>query len=494
MNTLQALQALIGKRNLIDSFIADTTTRGDLVALYRKYLDGEHDAKLTSHMKNLLRISSENEEFNLNYCATVIDTMVDRLNVVKINGETDEQTEWASDLMLVNRFDDFQNLVHESALVDGDGFVMVEWDNERNQVVLTHELAYDGVSGVVAVYDRQGRKIDYAIKIWLETDEVGEDLTRVNVYWPDRVEKYMGNSTGSDLMPYVEDGQTSHVLSWLNTSNEPIGVPIIHFPNRGRGSYGNSELKSTIGPQDALNRTLVSMVMTAELSAFQIKAAFGFEPPTALSPGMIVKVPMPDSSGEDQARLLSALRFEVLPQAQLVPFIEQSSFLVSQIATVTRTPIPEIMGSANSSGEALKERQTGLLGKVRRFQVRAGNGWEDVMKMAARVQNAFGTKQVDEDVRWSTQWHTAELRNDKQLVESTMMARELIGDEEALRVLAGVFGYSDRVDEIIQERAGRDDQQRRALANTVPLFTAGRVDQPMVGQVVNGQPVATEVS
>lgn len=446
---LDLMQKRLG--SLVRSTWADEVRhQGTLVRLFRDYYEGNHRAKLTKEMKEMLRVTGDQlDQFNINYSERVVQAMADRLAVTSIEGGTKEASLWASDVLDANRMDGMQMDVHEAALRDGVTYVMVAYDNEQQMPVLAHEPAWDGDVGMIAIKDRTGKKIIAAIKVWYEGDD-----KRVNFYLPEQVEKYAFNDGA--LKPLGEPE------AWLGRDAQPIGVPVVAF------GAGRSELSTVIPMQDALNRTLVSMVMTSELTAFQIRIALGFNPPDKVTPGMWVVIGGTDGLTKDQ--LADA---KVLEQGQIVPFINQAEFLINQISTVSSTPIPSAMGGDNASGEALKQREVGLLGKIRRFHVRGGNSWEDVMTMAAAVQRAFGRRQPPASDRWWTRWEDAELRNDSEIIANANAVRELVGDRETLRLVANVYDYDDTdIDRILDERAAQTVSALNALMANQPRFDA----------------------
>jgi len=446
----------------------DVQTWGETVALYRDYSEGNHRAKLTTEMRKMLRISdAKTDQFAINYCDLVIAKMGDRLTVSSIDGDNEAGSAWAGDMLEYNRFDALQMDVHDAAIRDGVTYVMVAYDNAAQKPMLAHELAWDGSWGMVTVYDRMGKKIVAAIKIWYETDTA----RRVNIYYADRVERFREGGLGGGLLAIDEQS-----IEWMDVSKSGVGVPVVAFINRAKSrmTTGISEIASVIPMQDALNRTLVSMVMTSELSAFQIKVALGFPPPAEVTPGMWVII---GENGIPDGQKVDAF---VLEQAQLVPFISQATFLIDQIGTVSQTPLPNQMGGDSSSGEALKQRETGLLGKLKRFQVKGGNSWEDVMALAARVQKAFGTGvSMPKVTRWSCHWQDAEIRNDSETIKNVKEVADLIGDEQALREIAPVFGWDeDKINQIMAAKRSQQADAFAALGSSLPNFDAVNVDVP----------------
>lgn len=466
----------------------DMQTWGELIDLYRKYADGEHRAKLTTEMRQMLRISdSRMDQFNSNYCDLVVSTMADRLNVSTITADTPTGTKWSEDVMRDNRFDALMMDVHEATIRDGDSFVMVTFDNESQMPVMVHELAFDGVEGIIPIYDRTRTEMIAAVKVWC-----WNNVDRYNIYYPDHVEKYSATGTAA------EDGTTQYEMK----EHEPpanwaaVGqVPLIHFKNRARSrmTTGISELAAAVPMQDALNRTIVSMVMNAELTAFMNRVAKGFNPPANLTPGSWIVI-----GGEGGLTKDDVAEVDVLKQGELGEFIKQALFLIEQIGTVTRTPLPAFMGGDSSSGEALKQREIGLLSKVDKAQVKIGNSWEDTLNLAHRVQQAFGRTKPPKVERFDCRWKDAQVRNDTALIANAVLVADRIGDKWFIKTIAPVFGWSEAdIEQIIKDKAASADARMASLGSQLPRFNnfnapaGGQQPQPGNGQQPgqnNGQP------
>ena len=437
------------------TWASDVQTWGERVALYRQYAAGDHRAKLTAEMRAMLRVDDNRlDRFNANYCGLITQAMSDRLTVTAIEGSDSAATEWAQGIMDANRFDTLQMDAHEAMLVDGDTFVMAAWSESESRVIWAHEPAYDGDYGMIPVYDRTRRKLIAAVKIWYEGNS-----KLVNLYTPGAIKKYTWE--GSVETPPKWALNLKVTEDWTDQQNAANGVPIIHFKNRAStySWHGESELVNAIPLQDVLNRTITSMVMTSELSAFQILFATGFNPPAALRPGVIIKVDVPTSKEDHEPKLTP------LQQATLVPFIEEANFIIDQISSVTQTPLLSSMGGSSSSGEALKQRETGLIGKVRRAQVRGGNAWEDTMSLSARMQKAYGTSPTDSK-SWKTVWQDASPRNDAAVVDNAVKVRDDVGPREFLRLISPVYGYDEKKIEAIL--AEKDEAAAKSMSQ-LPL-------------------------
>lgn len=455
---------LMGEGLVREGWANDMREWGERVALYRRYYEGDHRVYLTDVMQKLLQ---SNEGFQDNYCELVVNTMTDRLQLSGVGSDDEAANDWAGEVMRRNRFDALQLDVHQAVIRDGDTFVLVEYDEAKGAVAVHHEEAFDGVEGMMVVYGRKRREIVAAVKIWHEVEG-----RRVNVYYVDRVAKYLirdaeeDSGDGGKLEPIGED------VKWL-----PGRVPVVHFKNRAgsRDLTGVSEIKAAIPLNDALNRTLVSMVMTSELTAFPLRVAKGFTPPATLEPGMWVTI---GAEGIDKDMQVDAFTLEA---GGITSLIEQCEMLIDQIGTVTLTPLPSLSGSASASGEALKERKDGLVGKVQRAQTRLGNAWEDMLALASVVHNTFSVSQINSDAMWDARWRDAQVRNDVEVIQNAVAVRDAVGEREFLRLIGGVFGYTDdKIEAIMAERDVEQANSLAALGGNLPGFDMFQVPRPGV--------------
>jgi SPP1 Gp6-like portal protein len=422
----------------LDGWLADQQARGDKVRLFRDYAEGDHRANLTPEMRRLLRVSGGSlNEFNVNYMDAVIQAMADRLHVESIYADSEAGSAWAVEFLKRNRFDGMQADVHEAAIRDADTYVMAYFDNADGRVKLSHEPAYDGTSGMLALYDTATSPApSAAVKVWHITLGDGRlaDTVRVNVYYADRIERYVGADGGrSVLRPYDTDGEAA-VSAW------GCGVPVVHFRNRKAmySNYGMSEIENAIPLQDALNRTLHSMVMAAELTAFQIRYAVGWSPPAALTPGMWLKISETQPLSPDERIEVGALQ-----QGELAPYLDMARYLAGEIGSVTNTPhlAPFGLGNDDVSGESLKQREIGLIGKVTRFQVKAGNAWEDVLALAHRIESAYGRETPPAVTQFNAVWREAALRNGREVIQNALAVAEHIDARTFLELVAPEFGW-----------------------------------------------------
>jgi hypothetical protein len=515
-NLLEAINAKLKEKGLVgEKWHELAAFQGALVQLYRQYYDGEHRLKLTPEMKKMMQITDDRlDRYNANYSETVVHAMSDRLKVsgiavksktstsaalqdylkglgltvdVKLIADTlqtqfgardagDSAQLWIDEIMQANRFDALQIDVHIATLRDGSTYVMSAWE-EGKGVVWAHEPAYDGDCGVLVVWDGKRQNLVAGVKIFRSGD-----AKHVNIYYPSSVEYYSVDGTDSvdeKLVARKEPAKTAK-------EGVMVGVPIIPFMNKsGDRKRPKSELVNVIPLQDSLNRGLVSLIMAEELTAFRVLLAKGIDIPGGVTPGMVYKtiVNNPNGGGQlipteaDQANAIAAyyssIDLKAIEGSPLVQFIEVADFLIGLIGAVSHTPLPQIMGSDSQSGESLKQREVGLLGKVGRAQVQVGNAWEDLTKLSARIQNAFGEKNAPEIIEAVTRWKDAQIRNDGEILTSADWYWNKGFHRESLRVMSqsSLANHTEKdIDRLLAERRADMEEDMTAKAPDVPGF------------------------
>jgi len=473
-----------------ENFLENAEERGESIKLYRDYVDGQQRNYMSSAMRNILNIPTSQPEgrgrglrapveFSVNYCGKIVDALTDRLIVEKIMGTSDTDdaslNQWIHDVLQTSRFDGLQGRVHDAAVGDGEAFVGIEYDEETGLPILSVQPVYDGGDGIIALVD-QRQHVLMAIKIWRLAPEDNEDnedtqvITRINVYFPDCIESYITKGDSGAIIPLAQnpDDPMSFKQDW------PVGiVPFVAFSNKLKAhtTSGLSEIADVIPLQDALNRTLYSMIAAAELTGFGIYNSFGCEFPAMLRPGtcnIIVDneiVYLPKRVGEVEVH---EPRIEKMQAETPTSYVTVADWLIEQIATITDTPLPQLMGNSTASGEALKQRESGLLGKAREAQVGFGNSWENVIAIAWEMQDTFGNAPPP-PMSLTTVWRNIELRNDAETMAIvTSLYKEGIYDRRAaLEDAAAILGWdSGRIDLIMERMEASQEQQLVNLINS----------------------------
>ena len=465
-----------------DNWISYMHDQGERVGLYRDYYDGFHPQRYSPEMRRLLQLDvvgdnsdggagqsyrrySLFDSFNANYCDMVVNSMADRLAIERIEpagdlAGNDKAQDWIDAVFEHNRIDALQIDVHVAALRDGVAWVMVDWDAEARLPRLVFESAYDDYIGVAGVYDTTGAHLAAAVKVWGD----GDTNRMANLYLPEGMERFPADRA---------DGEGDDGAQYL-------GIPLVPF-----GGDSRSELANVVPLQKVLNDIVASLDATALRSGFPIYVSKQLDIPQNMAPGQIIQAAILNIHGEPEvpdnnehakamAAMLNASGLEKIDAGDIATLAHAADFFISQISTISSTPVPAGMGGDSQSGEALKQREVRLLGKIRRFHVQGGNNWEDVMRMANQYQRAYGGQGVPEIDAFTVRWVNPELRNDMEIRERAKLVHEWGLTREALRLLSlsSDINYSeDDIDRLLEEQA-EDVNQRlpQAGAPGVPQF------------------------
>ena len=436
-------------------------------AVYREYYDGEHDTQLTKRIRAFLELKL-GSDFRDNYCPVVVDSLVERLHVTGFRaGEVQSAVFWQ--WWKANRMDAGQVDTHQAATRDGDGYVIVEWDEERQMPKFTLELAHAGSDGVKFHYSdaRRGSPI-CASKEWKVTDPAdgGGYLRRKNLYFPDRIERYASDAriNKGEWAPLKEDGKP-WPEPWTRDGTdegEPLGIPVVHFKYKAHGyNFGRSRLADVTPLQNQLNKAIIDLVGVGDTSGFPMLWATGdeFKDGIDVGPGRVMY------SQKSEAK------FGVIPAADLQKLVNYKNDIIMDMARVSNTPLSRFQISGQIAAEGTqKQMESGLVSDAETTQLVYGNAWEDCMAMGRKLNNAFGeegTPELDEEQPIDTVWKSAESRNDKEVAEivAIWIEKGNVPDVIAWKH----FGLTD--DEI--ETAEESEQYKALKAGRAMMMTLG---------------------
>lgn len=376
---------------------------------YREYYDGEHEVMLTDRQKAFLELKPHHD-FSVNYCPLVVNELSRRLKVAGFDCEGQGGADgilwswwqWA-------RMDAKSKDVHSSAIRDGDTYLIVGWNSQTQRPEFHPNLAYNGDEGVKVHYNDEDNSILFASKRWRVQSEDGGFKHRVNLYYPDRIERYVSGGKKYDGVwrGFDEDGK-GKVIDWTDREGNPLGVPVFHLGyNKNGFRWGQSILEAVIAPQNALNKSVVDLIAAADTTGFRVFWATGTDMidedgnDVKLHPGSFLTNSNPD------------VTFGHIPGEPLRPLIEVVDAFKITIAQVTETPLHLFQVSGQNASEgAQKQQEVGMVSKAEDTAVHFGNFWEDVMYFSRRLYNAFGDgDELSEDELITTIWGDFEVRD-----------------------------------------------------------------------------------
>jgi hypothetical protein len=354
----------------------DLTQQADY-RLYRRYYDGLHNVPLTPRQADYLERNGV--RFRFNFLQLPVRVLMQRLTVVgfdapePLGGKDGLLWQWWNH----NRMDALHKVVEKATAVDGDSYVLVEWDDDKNEPRFYHEKAYDGEEGVKATYTSSARReIAFASKRWRETDPAtGKTWRRLNIYTPAEIYKYRTDAESEyGWAAYAPEGE-EWPLPW------PLGVvPIVHFRHDDDGgNWGRSELEDLLAPQNALNKAVVDLLEGSDKTAHQIITLTGGKAGSlTVNPGQVLFHERPEAN------------WSYIPAGDIEKLIRLKNDFIVTIAQLGQVPLSyfQVTGQV-ASAETQQADDTGLVAKAEDMAVSYGNAWEDVMGVALRLSNEF---------------------------------------------------------------------------------------------------------
>jgi hypothetical protein len=487
-----------------------------LVRKYRAYARGNQPIKLTPAERECVAGILGNR-FCDNIVGKVLSTVSTRLRFSRWTFDAGSEAATKSALDALTTVRQKNNLlglahqVHWSMLRDGDCALMVSWKNgegaKLGRAVLTREPFWDGQTGVFIAYDTDGQ-ISYAVKDWYETNG---DLRR-NLYYPDRIYKYLKASSSESWEPHYDQFDTVNLpdgtatfepvwpIPWLDASSQPIGVPFVHFanplfPNDGEvadddgelltfsksateqshakasaffnPSYGVSECASgLLGQQDHLNATHFDIAGARRFTAFQMYYATGVDGTEEVTQpdGTTKEVPIKIRVQPGAFHTFTAPDSSVgtLPAAELTPLIESVEVTLRAVSRGSDVPMHTFTGQW-PSGSAIYQSEAPLNFKVEKIADAISSAWGSVGFWCLKLDNIFGTGRWDVERMVGTEFGSVARLDPITLADYANAIAEHISEAEYLRLV----GYDEGEISTIQTQRAGDLEEQQAHADAL---------------------------
>lgn len=429
----------------IETALKQFKASADGYAKTDRYYRGDHDLKFaTDKFKNAF--GSLFREFALNLCPAVVDAVRDKLIVTEFRVEDggEKLADEAWKIWQANRMGKRSGEVHKEAVKNGDAYAIV-WPDAAGKVTIYPNRA----ASCTVIYDEETPgKISWAAKQWRTSD----NRLRLNLYYPDRIERYVTKAKSDAIAAMLPDAK-----EFLPADDQPIVanpygiVPVFHFANNSDlGMPGISELASAIPVQDALNKSVLDMLVAMEFASYRQRWASGIEIEYDEETGKPIP---PFTAGIERLWTTEnpEAKFGDFEAANLEQFLSVKESFRIDLACVTGTPIWYFMQAKGDfpSGEALRKSETRFTNKVRDRQEAFGQVWEDVMAFALMVENKGS------DIRLFAEWEEPAPLSEREELENLLVKKELgISDEQAL-IEAG-YGENDVSRMLAENQAKRD--------------------------------------
>jgi len=362
-------------------------------------------------------------------------------------GEVKTQAQWFWDVWNKNKMDTQQANVHERTVSESECFIVMDWDKtNKYPVMIVHERytdpnaaawegRWDGLTletmeamsgsgqGVWMVYenDDPNQAAKYAVQQWTELyfeDERINSRLRRTIYYPDRIERYFYDEKDwkefQPVQPWTKDGK-------------PIGIPVIHFKNKDM----RPEAWDAIPAQDAINKTWVDILGSADLAGYPLFVLLGLYPTTDGKPPAVdgtnvwaVGPAQMLGNASVKAGEASVQKFEGSDPTYLMNVLKDQIMFVAQI---TDTPVSHFITTAQvAAADTLKEQERRLRQRAQNRMVLMSDSWEDCMIMARRINNAFGGDALDENITIEAVWRNLDTLDDLKEEQALGVPQEML--------------------------------------------------------------------
>lgn len=390
----------------------------------------------------------------LNFCRPVVDAVFNRLEIKSVVATTQAAQKVIDQTWEFNELGLDSDEIHRRALVYGDCYVMV-WPDEEGNL----EISYNTPLTTAIAYDPESpRKKLYAVKMWEVADNQG-GYTRLNVYYPDRIEKYRATGVA------VSDGTQ---WSGIGTVENPFGeIPVFHF--RTERPFGRPEHKDAYDSQDYINKQFNTSMWVSDYQGAPQRYALS----RAGEAGELKDFTDDDTTRENEGALHNTpgglwdlVGYDKVGEfkpADPKVFWEPIKDTIRAVASLTNTPLHYFEKTGNvPSGEALRVAEAPLIKKVDRRKEAFGSAWRDTFRFVLKVAGI----NADVQIKW------ADIESLDELERWDLAAKERnVG--VSLRQVLRERGYdNDVIERIIQEavdeRAVGDVTGYERVANTNP--------------------------
>lgn len=404
---------------------------------------------------------SRNSDFKFNFARTVVDSVLNRMEIANITANEDSITEKISDIWQMNDLQIDADEIHRRALVYGDCYTIV-WTDPQGQITVD----YNSPLTTVMIYDDEYPKMKkFAAKLWQTEDpnDYTKKIARLNMYYPDRIEKF-------EMPGEIENVVSVTGFNLLEVVDNPWGqIPVFHF--RTSKQYGRPEHYDAFGPQDAINKLIITHMNTVDYQGAPQRYALSGNNNSAEFEDF-------DEDGTAEENL-SALKNgpgelwylkgvssvgEFAPADHKV-FTEPIKDFVRSMASITNTPLHYFEKTGNvPSGESLRTAEAPLLKKVEDRQIMFGSTWADIFRFIVRIE-----ENVEPDIR--VDWQAVESMDSLDAWEVAVKKR-VVG--VALEQVLIEMGYTpEEAETIASEERSLTTMTQNTNTNNVMMETTG---------------------
>lgn len=323
-------------------------------------------------------------DFRFNFARTVVDSVLNRLEINNITANTDAANRMIQDIWQMNDLQIDADEIHRRALVYGDCYSIVWTDAEGNITV-----DYNSPLTTIMIYDDENPRIKkFAAKLWQTEDpnDYTKKIARLNMYYKDRIEKFQ---MAGEIDNVVSAGGFVLIDTIENPWNE---IPVFHF--RTTKQYGRPEHMDAYGPQDAINKLIVTHMTTVDYQGAPQRYALSGNGNSAEFDDFDENGTEAENLGKlkngpgELWYLKGVTKVGEFSPADHKVFTEPVRDFVRSMASLTNTPLHYFEKTGNvPSGESLRTAEAPLLKKVEDRQITFGSTWADIFRFILRIEN-----------------------------------------------------------------------------------------------------------
>ncbi|MFJ3084998.1 phage portal protein [Streptomyces sp. NPDC086838] len=424
--------------------------------------------------------------FSDNWCATVPDTLRERLEVTSFEGEDGVTDKEAMRAWKRTRARVDVNLAILDALVVARSHALV-WNPSGDQSEITFipagEAAVDYLPGA-----RNQRRS--ALRIWSDgSHEFATLFTRAWGGRPPMVYRRQRQANGGEWVPRTVGLRRSEQVDFINPMGDEI--PLVEIANRAR-LHGDpkSELDVVAPLQDGVNTLWAHLFTAADFAALPQRAVMGMDKPTRditdEDGNIIAEEDIPLGRYSKDRLLWLSKQGAAIGQwsaADLKAYLEVISQAVRHIAAQTRTPPQYLLGEmANIAADALEAAESGLVAKASDRQTFFGEDLLEVMRLEALA--AGQPARAASLAMGRTVWRDPQYRSVAQYADALTKYKAIgVPDEALWRMIPGVTE-----EQVTGWIAMRDAQAKAAAeAASAALSAFGPKDDEDQGDEGEGQ-------
>ncbi|MEV4414005.1 phage portal protein [Catellatospora sp. NPDC049609] len=356
--------------------------------LWRRYYRGEHPLPAgppgaTAAYQDFQRKSRSN------FCASVVDAVVHRLLMIGVTDSAGVSDDVAWRWWQLNKLDARQRQVYRTSLSQSIAYAMVgPHPRDRKRPLITAEHP----SQVITETDPATGERLAGLKVWRDP----RGVHRATVF-----------AEGS-LSRYASDQRTpaNDISAWklVERKPSPFGVPIVDFPCRPElGEDPEPEFAGVIDVQDRINLGVLNRMTAERYGAFRQKYVVGhrFKRRVDEATGLeIVESPFRPDPGSLWASEGENTKFGEFSQTELTGYLRANEADIRALFVLTSTPAYYLPGDLiNISADTVTALDTNHVAKVGEHQAWYGEGWEEVLDLAAMVAGEKRDRTASE-VRW----------------------------------------------------------------------------------------------